>query len=437
MEPSVKTLIVLAIVAILFITEIVPLAVTAIGGAVACGLLGLIPMGQVFAGLANPTVVLFGGMFIIGSAMFYTGLAQKVGIGVVKMCGTSETSLMFGIMVVAAVLSAFLSNTGTTACLMPVVLAICAASKIPASRQLMPLAFAAGLGGTMTLVGTPPNLIANTAMTAAGLPGFGFFEFAWVGIPLTVAGILYMVFVGRHLLPKVELSADQNIEQEIDATSHDPKKQLIAGGTLVAVVMAMILIDISPDAAGIGFLSLKGKLTLEIAAIVGAIIVVLAKCLTEKQAYGSIDWVTIFLLAGMMPVANAMARTGAGQLIADGVVGVMGGDPGPYVVMAVLFAVTCFLTQFMSNTAAAALLAPIGISIAASLGASPNAVVMAIVISASCAFATPVGTPPNTLVLGPGGYKFADYIKPGLGLILVGFVVCMLIIPIVWPFFPS
>ena len=435
MGKDVMTLILLAIVALLFITEIIPLAATAMGGAIACGLLGLIPLNQVFSGLSNSTVVLFAGMFVVGAAMFYTGLAQKMGIGVVKMFGTSENGLMFGVMFAGAALSSVLSNTGTTACLMPVVLGICAAAKIPASRQLMPLAFAAGLGGTITLVGTPPNIIANQALATAKLPGFGFVEFAWIGIPLTVVGMVYMLFIGKNLMPKMELRADQQIEQEIEATSHDSTKQMISGLILGGVVLTMILTDLDPKSA-YGAISLRGKITLEMAAFIGAIICVLSKCLTEKQAYASIDWVTILLFAGMMPVSNAMAATGAGKLIAEQVVGVMGGDPSPYVVMAVLFVVVCGLTQFMSNTASAALLCPIGISIAAQLGADPKAVLMAICIAASCAFATPVGTPPNTLVLGPGGYKFADYIKPGGGLIIVSFIVCMVVIPVVWPFFP-
>ncbi len=173
------------------------------------------------------------------------------------------------------------------------------------------------------------------------------------------------------------------------------------------------------------------------AAITGAIVLVLTKCLSEKQAYTGIDWVTIFLFAGMMPIASAMDKSGAGKLIADQVVGILGGSPSPLMVTIVLFALSCGLTQFMSNTAATALLAPIGISIAQSLGASPQAVLMAIAVAASCAFATPVGTPPNTLVLGPGNYKFMDYVKAGTGLVLVCFVISVIIIPVVWPFFPK
>ena len=413
----------LAVIALFFVTELIPLAVTAMGGATACGLLGFIPVKQVFSGLSNSTVVLFAGMFVVGASMFYTGLAQKIGGVVVSMVGTGENSLMFGLMTVGTVLSAFLSNTGTAACLLPVALGICASAKIPASRQLMPLAFACGWGGIITMVGTPPNIIANGALQAAGInDSFGFFEYAWIGIPVSVAGMLYMMFVGKYLLPKQELDADQEIEQEVEANEVSSTKQMISAAILIAVVLVM--------AVGV-----KG-VTLEMAAIIGAIVCVLTGCLTEKQAYASIDWVTIFLFAGMMPVSKAMDVTGAGKLIADWTVGLMGGAPSPLVVTAILFLLSCGLTQFMSNTASAALLCPIGIAISKNLGADPKAVLMAIAVAASCAFASPVGTPPNTLVLGPGGYKFMDYVKAGTGLVCVCFAVSLVVIPMVWPFFP-
>ena len=423
MAPAIKCLIVLAIVALLFITELIPLAITAMSGAIACGLLGFIPAKQVFSGLSDSTVVLFAGMFVVGAAMFHTGLAQKIGISIVRFSGTSENSLMFGIMIVGAGLSSVLSNTGTAACLMPVVLGICAAAKIPASRQLMPLAYAAGVGGIITLVGTPPNIIVSGALTSFGYEPFSFFEFAWIGIPITVVAIAYMMFIGKYLLPKAELDADQEIEQEIEATVHDSKKQIISG-LILAVVIVVMALDIK-------FISL------EMAAVIGALVCVLTGCLTEKQAYASIDWVTIFLFAGMMPVSTAMDKTGAGKLIAEWTVGLMGGSPSPLIVTAVLFILSCGLTQFMSNTASAALLCPIGVAIAKQLGADPKAVIMAIAVAASCAFATPVGTPPNTLVLGPGGYKFMDYVKAGTGLVVVCFVVSLVVIPVIWPFFPG
>ena len=424
MDPAMKCLLLLLVVAVLFITEKIPLAVTSIFAAVACWLLGLVDITEVFIGMSDSTVVLFGGMFIVGAAMFYTGLAQDIGGHIVKLFGTGEIKLMIGIMIIAAIMSAFLSNTGTTACLIPVVIGICKEAHIPVSREMMPLAFAAGLGGTITLIGTPPNIIANVALKAAGMADlqFSFFEYAWIGVPITVAGIIYMIFIGRHLLPDREVTDFNvdNVEQEFEANETTKTKKIICGIIMLGVILAMAT-SIVP---------------LEIAAVVGALLCVVTGCLSEKQAYASIDWVTIFLFAGMIPMATAMNTSGAGKLIAEYTVNAMGGNPSPYLITAVLFVLAVVLTQFMSNTASKALLCPVGIALASQVGASPRAVLMAILIASSCAFATPVGTPPNTLVLGPGKYTFMDYVKCGSGLVVVCLIVSVIVIPIVWPFFP-
>ena len=249
---------------------------------------------------------------------------------------------------------------------------------------------------------------------------FGFFEYAWIGIPITIAGIVYMMFIGKYLLPKDSGTLNLEIDEEILENETSTQKQIICGIIMVGVIGSMA----------------TGIVPLEIAAVVGAVIAVLTGCLTEKQAYNSIDWVTIFLFAGMIPVATAMNTSGAGKLIAEATVKMLGGDPSPYMVTAVLFVLAVVLTQFMSNTASKALLCPVGIALSAQMGASPKAVLMAILIASSCAFASPVGTPPNTLVLGPGGYKFMDYLKAGTGLVAVCLIVSIIVIPIVWPFFP-
>ena len=165
MDPAVVTLCVLAVACFLFVTELIPLAVTAMAACTALGILGVLPSKQVYAGLSNSTVVLFGGMFVIGAAMFRTGLAQAIGLGVVKKAGTKEVPLMGAVMLVTIILSSVSSNTGTVACLMPVVIGICQAAKISQSRQLMPLAIAANVGGTITMIGTPPNVIVTGALS--------------------------------------------------------------------------------------------------------------------------------------------------------------------------------------------------------------------------------------------------------------------------------
>ena len=429
MDPAIITLCVLAVAAFLFVTELIPLAVTAMAACTALGILGVLPSKQVYAGLSNSTVVLFGGMFVIGAAMFKTGLAETIGIAVVKKAGTNEIPLMAAIMTVTIVLSAVSSNTGTVACLMPVIIGICQAAKIAPSKELMPLAIAANVGGTITMIGTPPNVIVTGALTAAGLPTFGFFEFAYIGVPLSIIFVLYTLFIGRHFIP-AKSSGDMD-EDAVKAAAAEagasddgePKskaKMWISGLILLGVVACMAL-------------GLK-NIPLHTAAVTGAILCVITGCLKEKEAYAGIDWVTIFLFAGMLSVATAMEKTGAGKLIADIVVNAMGDNPNPYVLCAVLFLISNVLTQFMSNTASAALLAPIGISIAQSIGCDPKPVLMSLGIAASMAFATPMATPPNTLVLGPAGFSFNDYAKVGTPMCLIALVASVIIIPIFWPF---
>ena len=422
MDNATITLIVLAIAAALFISEIIPLAVTAMSVPVVLNLTGVLTPAQAFAGLSNSNVILFAGMFVVGAALFETGVAKKIGDTVVNAAGASETRLTLGVMTICAVLSAVLSNTGTTAVLLPVSIGIANAAGWNRGKILMPLALAAGLGGMITLVGTPPNLVANGILDTANLRQFGFFEFGLIGVPLTIAGFIYLLTIGQRLLPDRPYKGDDDPTAkgtQGEITEVSKAKQWASGGILLAVVFIMAF----------------DLIALHVAATLGALLCVLTGTIEEKKAYRAIDWTTIFLFAGMLPLATAMEITGAGQIVADVVIGLLGETAGPYTIMTALFFLTSGLSQFMSNTASTTLLAPIGLAIAAGLGASPHAILMTIAIAASCAFATPVGTPPNTLVLGPGGFNFMDYVKVGIPLIVICYIVCIIVIPIVWPFF--
>lgn len=417
---AIITLVVLAVVAFLFITELIPLAVTAMGASVSLAFMGVLTPSEAFSGLSNSTVVLFAGMFVVGAAMLESGLAQTIGNSVVRKVGTKELPLMIAMMLLTIAMSSFASNTGTVACLMPVIIGICVAAHMPSSTLLMGLAVAANTGGSITLVGTPPNIIAAGALDAAGIDSFGFFEFAIIGIPISIASVIYMVLIGRRFIPEnyADVGAVSNI-----SSSGTPRARFVCLIILLFVILGLCI-------------GIPG-LTQEMVAVIGALACVLFGCLSEKKAYQGIDWVTIFLFAGMLPLSTALEKTGAGAMIADQVVGVMGNNPSPYLFMFVLFCLSCGMTQFMSNTASAALLCPIGISIAAKMGCSPYPVLMAIAIGASCAFTTPVATPPNTLIMGPGKFKFVDYIKVGVPLIFICLALCMVIIPMAWPFYPD
>jgi di/tricarboxylate transporter len=174
-------------------------------------------------------------------------------------------------------------------------------------------------------------------------------------------------------------------------------------------------------------------LPIAIAAVAGVVLMVLTRCLTMEEAYRAIEWKAVFLIAGMLPLGIAMEQTGAARYLAEGMVGVVGGL-GPLAVMAGLFILAALASQVMPNPAVAVLLAPIALSTASDLGISPYPLMMAVAVSASAAFLSPVGHSANVLVMGPGGYRFADYTKVGVPLTLVVLAVVLVVLPIVWPF---
>jgi di/tricarboxylate transporter len=169
------------------------------------------------------------------------------------------------------------------------------------------------------------------------------------------------------------------------------------------------------------------------AVIMASVALVLTGCLAMTHVYRCIDWKSLVLIAGMLPMATALKKTGGITFIVDSLLAGMGGM-GPYAIMAILFLLTAVFSQFISNTATAVLVTPIGIGISGQLDVSPQPVVMAIALAASAAFVTPVASPVNTLVLGPGGYRFQDFVKVGIPLLVMTLVLTLLIVPLVFPF---
>ncbi len=423
MSPATITLIFLAFAIVMFVTEKLPLGLTSMIVCVGLVLTGVLEWKDAFSGFIDSNVILFVAMFIVGGALFETGMANKIGGLVTKFAG-SERKLIIAIMIIVGIMSGFLSNTGTAAILIPVVVGIAAKSGFKRSKLLMPLVFAAAMGGNLSLIGAPGNMIAQSTLSETTGEAFGFFEYAIVGFPILLAGIIFYATVGFKLLPNHEVTDEDDSAYAADDFSNVPKwKQVLSLVILIATLLGMI------------FESQIG-IKLHITGCVGAILLILTGVISEKNAIKSIDLKTIFLFGGTLSLATALQSTGAGQKIADVVIGCLGENPSPYLLTFVVFIICCVLTNFMSNTATTALMAPICLSIAQGMGADPKAVLMACVIGGSCAYATPIGMPANTMVFGIGGYKFNDYVKSGLPLILIATVVSMIILPIAFPFYP-
>ena len=421
MSQTTITLLFLTFTIISFILEKIPLGLTATICALGLTLTGVLDASTTFAQYVNSNVILCVGMFVVGQALFETGMANKIG-GIVTKFARTERTLIIAIMVIVGVMSGFLSNTGTAAVLIPVVCGIADESGYSRSRLLMPLVFAAALGGNLSIIGAPGNLMGVNALQEMGL-STSFFMYAPVGVPMLILGIIYFVFLGYRFLPDGTAADGAAVEAQKDFSNVPKWKQVISLVVLIVVILAMIF----EEEIGI---------SIQISSCIGAAFLVLTGVLTEKEALQSIDLKVVLLFGGSLSLAKALDTTGAGNLIADKIVGLLGSNPNPIVLLLVIFIVTCALTNFMSNTATTALMIPIAVSLANNLGADPRAVVIATVIAGSCAYATPIGMPANTMVVGLGGYKFKDYVKSGLPLILFSFAICMILLPILFPFYP-
>ena len=415
------TLLFLAFAIIMFMLEKIPLGVTSMIVCVGLVVTGVLDWQTAFSGFIDSNVILFVAMFIVGGALFETGMANKIG-GVVTHFAKTERQLIIAIMIIVGLMSGVLSNTGTAAVLIPVVIGIAAKSGYSRSRLLMPLVFAAAMGGNLSLIGAPGNLIAQSVMEEMDM-SFSFFEYAKVGLPILVCGIIYFAFFGYKLLPKKTGGTDSCNDDQKDFSNVPKWKQALSLIILILTLLGMIF----EDQIGI---------KLCITGCIGALALILTGVISEKNALKSIDLKTIFLFGGTLSLASALQTTGAGEDIAKAVIGVLGENPSPYILTFVVFMLCCVLTNFMSNTATTALMAPICVSIAQGMGADPRAVLMACVIGGSCAYATPIGMPANTMGVTAGGYTFKDYAKAGVPLILVATVVSMILLPILYPFFP-
>ena len=390
MSPAVITVVFLTFAIVMFVTEKIPLALTSMIVCIGLVITGVLSVGDAFNGFVNSNVILFVAMFIVGGALFETGMANEIGSPVTKFART-ERGLIVAIMVIVGMMSGFLSNTGTAAVLIPVVIGIAAKSGYKRSRLLMPLVFAAAMGGNLSLIG----------------------------------GFLFYATVGFKILPNHDTVDTENsiFDESKDFSQVLKWKKVLSLVILIVTMIGMIF----EEELGI---------KLCITGCVGAVLLLLTGVISEKDALKSIDLKTIFLFGGTLSLAKALETTGAGKLIADRVIGALGENPSPVVFTFAVFILCCIMTNFMSNTATTAMMAPICVSIAQGMGADPRAVLMACVIGGSCAYATPIGMPANTMVVGAGNYKFMNYVKAGMPLIVIATVISMILLPIAFPFYP-
>lgn len=430
---------ILLIAAILFLTEIIPLSMTSLLVPVLLILLHVVDYKSAFSGFSNDIVLLFLMMFIIGGAIFRTGIAEKVGQWIVHFAGGSEIMLILYIMLAGGLMSSFLSKTGTSACLLPIIIAVARTKNVSPRILLIPMAFGVDFGGNNTLIGTPPNGIIQDALIKAtgGQLQYGFFSFAKVGLPVMAVGIIYMMTIGRRILEGIGKRPESGNYVKIDSkpeSGYRTEKALLVVIIFVAIIFFMVMDPLwgkifkNYPAVGKYFKDIP----LAAYAMAGVIILISTRTLRPHEAFAAVDWSTIFLFAGMMSLSVALEKTGAATLIANGIASITKGSH--YASFAGLTITAMLVTNFMSNTAATALFAPIAVSLSQTLGVNPWTMLMGIGIGTSVTFLTPVATPPNTIVVGPGDYRFTDFLKVGILLEIIVGTILLVLIPIFFPF---
>ena len=420
MAPAIISLIVLTIMAFFFVTDNLPLALTSMLGAVALVLAGVLPKENLFSAFSGSTIVLLAAMMVIGSALFHTGIAEKMSNIIVKVTGTSENGIL-----VATILSSICSGVAVVAMLLPIVIGISMKAGVSVSRQMIPLAFAASFGCNLTLVGAASNVVVNGQLESLGAAPLTFLELGKVGLPICIFGILYFLTIGKKFLTQGDKS-DKDYLMEFTGKSSESDSHGFSRlkASLCLVILAVVLIAMSVNSS---------SFPMHLVATAGALIMILTGCIKEHEAYKAIDWSTIFIVGGMSAVSKAMDVSGAGLMISNGAIRLLGEHPSKTAVLFVIFILTCLLTNIMMNTSTALLVTPLFIPIAFALDINPASIAVAICVAASCPFLTPVGSGTNTLVVRPGNLGFMDFFKPGLGMTVLITVVSMIFIPIFWP----
>lgn len=610
------TFIILGVTIAFFMTNRLRGDLVALMALLAFVILGILTPAEALAGFSNSVVIMIAGLFVIGAGILRTGLASMAGNLLLKWSGDSELKLFILLLVIVASVGAFMSNTGTVALMLPIVVSIAMSINVSPSKFLMPLSYIASMSGLMTLIASPPNLIVSQILVDNGYEKLGFFTITPIGLIATITVIVYLVVIRNTLLPNEQNRAQSDVNYKLSpnklakdyaindklfrvvvpvdspiigkaladlklpATYHiyvmkiqrraseginllsmtyqemagptsviheddvlyvqgiapnvedfvmenglqlemlrdQDMKELISKKIGVAEVLltptsrligetvskisfrekynlnilginrkgAYVLQDMAQqklrfgDAilvqgtwedidllsretqdvvvvgqpreqaglaaangkawiAGLIMLLVVGFMVFEvfdavISVLIGAVLMVITGCLRNMDdAYNKMNFESIVLVAAMLPMATALEKTGGMTVLSNAIVDVLG-DFGPYGVLIGVYTLTVVFGQFISNTATAVLFAPIAMTAAITMDANPYTFMMAVAAASGMAFATPIASPTNSLVMTAGGYKFIDFMKVGVPLQIIMFVVMMIVVPLLFPF---
>lgn len=432
---QVFTLLVLGAVVAALIWDKVRADVVALTGAAALLVTGVVRPVDVQGAFASPAIIALASLFVIAYALELSGLLDRAIAAAVSMCRRMGVAGMWLLLGMIGSVSCFLNSTPIVVLGAPVVRDVATALNLSPKRFLIPLSYITILTGCCTLIGTSTNLLVDDMARVAGQPRFGIFEIAPVGIPMALAGGLYLFVASKRLLGGVhETEAGDAPTGPIDQTQisggqvGDPQlfaqvrplnraKAAIALGVFIGAV-ALATANVAPIAA---------------TAFAGAVLLILLRVISADEAYSGLRPQILILIAGMVVIGIAMEQSGlaagASKLLISSVHGL-----SPLVALIVLYLLTMVLTELLSNATVAVLITPIAVALADSLGVSPRPFLVCVMMAASAAFATPFGYQTNVIVYQMAGYRYMDFVRIGLPLNIITFVIAIVAITRFFPF---
>ncbi|MBP5258594.1 MAG: DASS family sodium-coupled anion symporter [Prevotella sp.] len=455
-----KLLSIMTLVATWWICEPIPIPVTSLLGPTLCVVLGVVKMKEAFAAFANPMIFLFMGGFIIAKAMTVNGLDKRIAYGIMSMkwVGDSPRRIFLAIGLACMLCSGWISNTATAAMMFPIALGLLEAIKEMmasngkeislktykyATGLMLMTAYACSIGGVLTPIGTPPNIIMLGFLNELADIHVSFFDWMVWGFVAMIAYFIITYIILTKMFPSdvdhIE-GAQDFIREKVNGLG---KWTVAQKNTLIAFLVAVIL-WVTPGVLSIIYGTdseiVKGynKLFPEaIAAMVGALLLFFLPgdrkfsktTLRWRDAVAGVEWGTLLLFGGGLAMGGMMYATGLSGWIGDQIVKMMGGEPSQLVLVAVFCVMSLLLSELTSHTAATNMIGPLAIGAAISAGFSPVPVAVGVALSASLGFMLPVSTPPNAIVYASGYIPITKMIKTGVYIDFIG--IAFVTIPIV------
>ena len=420
METSTISLIIMAAVIILFITDKLPSAAVALLGLTAMLVFKVCTVSEALSGFCSDIFILLLGMLIIGDALFESGAAAVIGNYAIKLSANRERRFIFISCIISAAMSAFLSNTAVIAMMMAICSAASAASESMKLKNLViPVAVAAIYGGHCTLVGSTTQLTASGLLKEAAGLSFGMWDLMWVCAPCTVFIILYMTFIGYPIGKKIwgKNEADGSNIKAIDSKETKLSKK----GITVLVIFALVILLFVTEVVSTG-----------VAAMIGALLCILTKTIDQKKTFARLDWSCIIWLCSCLGLGKALNVSGGANVIASFLLKFFDGSGSPMVFFAAMVFVAMAMSQFMSNMACLLIIMPATLELVMKLGLSPYAFSYGMCLGAALTILTPLANGHIGMTIS-AGYKFSDYVKYGLLPTAVTYAMIVILTPLVFP----